>query len=433
MVHNRSSQGAWTVSADSHQQYRELCALSAAGELTAEEWSRLTKHLAGCSACRHLKERYERVVGLAMSALAAEAQQNSDEEGAQGSWSIDEAEARLLESLRNEPASSCIDSTPRLEFPKQRRVRRYAVAAMLFVACSVGGYLIGTLRAKGSAVINVPSRESAAQMAPGLAQPADQPTPNQSRPIKSEQDQVAKLLGEVRKSRMNSARLTDQLHQLEDQLAQRSADLDRSLQDRADLSRQLAQAQAASRSLETRLTTMSNKSLQDTAQSLGYKAQIEELNVAAEIKDTEIAQQQELLQHDRDIRNLIGARNLYIAEIYDVAKTGDTQKPFGRVFYTKDKSLVFYGYDLDQRHGLKKETAFQVWGRCGTDRDHDVSLGLLYRDDSNQKRWVLKYNDTRTIAKIDAVFVTVEPEGGSKRPTSKPMLIADLRLEPNHP
>jgi hypothetical protein len=121
-----------------------------------------------------------------------------------------------------------------------------------------------------------------------------------------------------------------------------------------------------------------------------------------------------------------------MAEIYDVAKTGDTQKPFGRVFYTKDKSLIFYGYDLDQQRGLKKAHAFQAWGR-GVDQQHDISLGLLYQDDASQERWVLKFNNVKTISQIDAVFVTVEPEGGSSKPSGKPLLFTSLRIDPNHP
>lgn len=42
--------------------------------------------------------------------------------------------------------------------------------------------------------------------------------------------------------------------------------------------------------------------------------------------------------HHRDIRDLIGARDLYITDIYDVAKTGKPAKPFDRVFHTKDRS-----------------------------------------------------------------------------------------------
>jgi hypothetical protein len=31
------------------------------------------------------------------------------------------------------------------------------------------------------------------------------------------------------------------------------------------------------------------------------------------------------------------------------------------------------------------------------------------------------------------VFVTVEPNGGSQRPSGKPLLFAYLRIHPNHP
>jgi hypothetical protein len=103
------------------------------------------------------------------------------------------------------------------------------------------------------------------------------------------------------------------------------------------------------------------------------------------------------------------------------------------VFYTKDKSLIFYGYDLDQQPGVKKAGVFQAWGGRGADRQHAVSLGLLYKDDANQKRWVLKFNDAKAISQIDAVFVTVEPEGGSTKPSGKPLLFTYLRLDPNHP
>jgi hypothetical protein len=248
-----------------------------------------------------------------------------------------------------------------------------------------------------------------------------------------EDNQNSTLRNQARTNQLEMTRLKDQLSQLQNELTKRSAGLDRSLQEWADLSRELTQAQANAQSLEARLKLAGVQTPSDSAQSLALKTQVNDLNAALEEKDKQVAEERELLQHDQDIRNLIGARNLYIAEIYDVAKNGSTQKPFGRVFYTKDKSLVFYGYDLDQQRGVKQASTFQAWGRRGADRQHDVSLGLFYQDDTSQKRWVLKSNDSRTISQIDAVFVTVEPAGGSKKPSGKPLLFTYLRLDPNHP
>ena len=167
------------------------------------------------------------------------------------------------------------------------------------------------------------------------------------------------------------------------------------------------------------------------------ETKIRELNAAIEDKDTALSEKdrmlaldQDFLAHDRDIRDLIGARNRYIADIFDTGENGKTAKQFGRLFYTKDRSLVFYGFDLDKQAGLKRNASFQVWG-SGSDKP-PVSLGLFYEDDKN-KRWILRCNDAKALARLDMVFVTMEPPGGSTKPTGKQLLRAYLQIPPNHP
>jgi hypothetical protein len=418
---------------DPHQEFQELCALSTTGELTAEEWARLSEHLIGCDACREAQRQYERVVAAAIPALAAESGADEDIESAPGSWSIEEAENTLMESLRGEPAPSRGRSISPSLSPRWRHARRYAAAAVILAACGLVGYRIGihqghrtdaSVAPAGSPAPSAPSRSDRSGAA-ALAAQGKKPAPAD--------DQAAALQSQGRQNQQELTKLRGELGQVEEELAERNANLDRSVEDRSELSRQLAQAQANAQSLEARLSIIGNQSAQDTLQSLALKAQVNDLKAEIEDKDKSIDEERELLDRDRDVRNLISARNLYIAEIYDVAQTGDTQKPFGRVFYTKDKSLIFYGYDLDQQPGVKKAAAFQAWGGRGADRQHAVSLGILYKDDANQKRWVLKFNDAKTISQIDAVFVTVEPEGGSAKPSGKPLLFTYLRLDPNHP
>ena len=137
---------------------------------------------------------------------------------------------------------------------------------------------------------------------------------------------------------------------------------------------------------------------------------------ALDQQQAEITKQQDLLDHDRDIRELMGARDLYIADVHDVGGTGETDKTYGRVFYTKGKSLIFYAYDLDQEAGLKTASTFQAWGRRGVDKQQALSLGVFYEDNTSKKRWILKFDDPKALATIDAVFVTVEPNGGSHHP-----------------
>jgi hypothetical protein len=419
--------------ADPHQEFQELCALSTTGELTAEEWARLTGHLSHCDSCREARRQYERLIATTIPALGAESSEHEDGEDAPSSWSVTEAEATLMETLRREPVFPVPHPVSRPVPPRWKHAFGFAAAAVILVACSLAGYRIGVLRRHGSAAAVEPAGPAALKVQPRLNPSAGANVPAQENRAAQADDQAAVLRKQARLNQGEIARLNDQLSQVEVELAERSADLDRSVEERADLNRKLAEAQSNAQSFDARLSLIGKETSGDTQQALALRGQVNDLNQAIEGKDKQIAESRELLDRDRDIRNLIGARNLYIAEIYDVGQSGDTQKPFGRVFYTKDKSLIFYGYDLDQQQGVKKAAAFQAWGGRGADRQHAVSLGLLYKDDANQKRWVLKSNDAKTISQIDAVFVTVEPEGGSAKPSGKPLLFTYLRLDPNHP
>jgi hypothetical protein len=432
-VENGSSYGAWTLSIDPHQEFQELCALSTTGELTAEEWTRLTEHLGHCEACRCAKKNYERLIAATIPALAVESEADQEDESAPGVWSIDDAEDSLMESLRGEPISKNGRSSVRPVSNQWKNALSYAVAAMILAAISFSAYRFGILRGHTPDAAATSTRTPESNTPPRPDPPATAAaTATGKRPV-PEDDRTAELRIQARRDHEEITGLKDQLAQLERELADRSADLDRSVEERADLIQKLSVAQTNAQSLEAKLSLIGKETSEDTQHALALKGEVNDLNKAIEERDKQIVESKELLDRDHDIRNLIGARDLYIAEIYDVGQSGDTQKPFGRVFYTKDKSLIFYGYDLDQQPGVKKAGAFQAWGGRGADRQHAVSLGLLYKDDANQKRWVLKFNDAKTISQIDAVFVTVEPEGGSAKPSGKPLLFTYLRLDPNHP
>ena len=50
-----------------------------------------------------------------------------------------------------------------------------------------------------------------------------------------------------------------------------------------------------------------------------------------------------------------------------------------------------------------------------------------------QKGQPRQHFDPQKLDEIDAVFVTVEPNGGSPNPSGKPFLFAYLKVNPNHP
>jgi len=204
-------------------------------------------------------------------------------------------------------------------------------------------------------------------------------------------------------------------------------------QEKDELTEKLETAQSNSRSLQEKLDSLAQQSAQDAVRAKASEAKVSDLTRELQEQQGELEQRDELLAHDRDIREVIGARDFHIAEIYDVAGTGESRKPYGRVFYTRGKSLIFYAYDLDQQTELKRASTFQAWGRRSPERQQAINLGVFYEDNVTKKRWILKCDDPKTLAQIDAVFVTIVPDGGSHKPSSKPLLFAYLKVDPNHP
>jgi hypothetical protein len=202
--------------------------------------------------------------------------------------------------------------------------------------------------------------------------------------------------------------------------------------ERNSLAQRLEAAEGWVRAAKAELESAQQDRSRAEAQDSSLAEQIKGLNAELDRTQT-INKQDDLLAHDRDIRDLMGARDLYIAEVYDVGRDGKTEKPRGRVFYTKGKSLVFYAYDLDQQPGVTSAKTFQAWGRRGGNIQEALNLGIFYEDSAAKKRWVLKFDDPKTLEQIDAVFVTVEPNGGSEKPSGKPLLSAYLKIDANHP
>jgi hypothetical protein len=195
----------------------------------------------------------------------------------------------------------------------------------------------------------------------------------------------------------------------------------------------LHDAQQNYEAVQQELTALKAQRQQDQVHYASLEIEVTDLHQRLTDSENRVKDSTQYLAQDRDIRELMGARQLYIADVNDMDATGQLRRPFGRVFYTKGKSLVFYAFDLDQQPGVR-EASFQAWAHEGSDRTHPVSLGIFYVDSEANRRWALKTEDPKLLAEINSVFVTVEPKGGSQKPTGKQLLYAYLKSEvPNHP
>ncbi len=436
-----------------HDDFLELCAASTSGDLTDDEQKRLREHLAICASCREALRHYESIVSDVIPAIAAGEEPGRVHED--GTWSHEQqeqAEKALFDRLAGEEKHPPGETGRRngssilphciLPFSSESTWRHvwmlYAAGILLFCALSFFAYRVGMHRAADIAKRPQPQPTNldAVSTQPSLEEQLSDAGHDRA-VVNTEIAQRDKKIADLRRQ---LARQSSEINDMKAAQSRFENDLRAGDASRQDLSQQkneltekLESAQNNSHSLQKKLVSLAGQSAQDAAHAKASDAKVKDLTRQLQDRESALERQDELLAHDRDIRELMGARDLYIAEVYDVAGTGETKKPYGRVFYTRGKSLIFYAYDLDQQSELKRASAFQAWGRRGPDRQQAINLGIFYEDNASRKRWILKCDDPKSLAQIDAVFVTVEPNGGSHKPSSKPLLFAYLKVNPNHP
>jgi len=439
---------------DSHEEFLELGAVSTSGDLTEEERKRLEEHLAGCPSCREALKEYEAAVSSTVPAIVSELAQEVPTDDP--SWSVEKAEAaffRRLDKEENTGASRIAKEVEETSPPVSHRLTPYprtnwnhlwmvyAAGILLCAALGIAAYRIGMRRGGESARLTPPAAmpnvtgsipeqlsDAGHEHAQLVAQMMEQgkTIADLRRQVQEESAEISKLKG------MSAAPGSTALDSVRGDATPRA--------EVAHSSEELKVAQTQMEEMQKKLDAQEAKRSEMLARANTLESKVGDLT--SQLRQREgtidqqsgtIAEQRELLEHDRDIRDLMGARELYVVEVYDVARTGKTNKPYGRVFYTKGKSLIFYAYDLDQQPGLMNASTFQAWGRRGPDKEQALNLGIFYVDNDSKKRWVLKSTDPKTLEEIDAVFVTIEPKGGSHHPSGKQLLFASLRISPNHP
>ncbi len=431
-----------------HDEFVELCAVSTSGQLTEEDQRRLQEHLAVCSSCREALQQYEAIIRHAIPAIAEEETPENLDAG--GTWSEKQAESALFERIAREEGKPRIERSGPIQVRHQNSSRRvlspasaaawrsvwalYAAGILLFIALGFCAYQVGIRRGTNAAKVTAahPDTQSQISLEEKLSDAS-----HEREVARARVEQRDTVIADLRRQLEQQSAKMDQMKPAreESDAALRNADAGRQelIQKQTEAEQKFSAAQLTAQALQTKLDSIAEQSSQDAKRAATLDAKVDELTSLLHQRDATVDQQQELLAHDRDIRELMGARDLYVAEVYDVARTGATQKPYGRVFYTKGKSLTFYAYDLDQQTVAKNASTFQVWGRRGPDREQAFPLGIFYEDNVSKKRWVLNLDDPKLLAQIDAVFVTIEPNGGSRKPSGKPLLFTYLRMDPNHP
>jgi hypothetical protein len=423
----------------------DLCLDYLTGELSVDERQSFEDHLGECSLCQQSVKEYRTILRSAVPLVANEAV--DDLTLGPVSWDFEVGEKRLyaaietqggtrgpLEHLpdgtRHVPGKTSEESLAKFLLPSNLIVQ-LAAAASLILALALGMYIyrIGLKRGREQSLVVAQSNSDSASRQAQLERLANERDQLESS-LRDRELSISGLRAQLKEERKKNEELQTTLdsegQEVREQTEKVSAE-------RNTLANRVADEQALLAATEKKLDAVERAKTSDALRVTSLENQIHFMSQLLKDKDTTIDEQQRFLASDRDIRDLMGARDLYIAEVYDVGGNGKRRKPYGRVFYTKGKSLIFYAYDLDQQPGVKEASTFQAWGLRGPDRNAALNLGVMYVDNSTNKRWVLRFDDPGALQKVNAVFVTVEPNGGSPAPRGKQVLFAYLGEEPNHP
>lgn len=429
-----------------HEWYEELCALATAGALMPAESELLATHLKICTECNEAFGQYKNIATHGMPLLADCFSVPSSEDFSDGNLTnrnaFDEqaALARLMGAAgKKEPQGGSLPMTASGKSSLARSVIRGLVAASLVAGASVGAYSLGAhsanQRLRGENLKWKSAKSSLERVT------AEKQTLKMA--MRAEQRQIAALEQQAAVDKHSTKQLRADVETGTEHLASLTAAMiaakQKSETQLAVLSQQ--QEKNASRlrdalnryqTAEEELHTLRSQHRKDLNHLASMETRVDWLTVANSYATNRARIDERYLAADKDIRDLMAARHLYIADIMDVNEHGQSRKPFGRVFYTRNKSLLFYAYDLDHQFGVKQTSTFQVWGRAGANGKHIINLGILYMDSRTKRRWTLRVDNPKQLTQLNSIFVTIERHQ-TKRPTGKPFLYASLQREPNLP
>jgi len=406
-----------------HEHYEELCALLPIGQLSAEEYQELVEHLRGCPSCRHTTDDFSVILGE-MPVGDADV-----DERALVALQRDSYRDRFLKRAVAEgiPFSDAV-MRPRFSVRTWSWPRLKVMPALATAAITVIVFLslqLFRIRNEAVQVNQTPSAHHSANVVLKSNRQDEQALSQLEAKIDAlenltaqQQNTISDLKIELNKSRADSETARREVSRSADQFAQ--------------LQKNAIDTQGALDSAKADLRrTRSEKDSVDAA-LVDQQFKISEL--AAQVKEKEAAAEREhqLTSVAKDVRELMGARNLHIVDVSDIDGNGRSKRSFGRVFLVEGKSLIFYAFDLGDR-GNPAKVSFQAWGQLEGRQTVAKDLGVFYVDDHTQKRWVLKVNDPDKLSAINSVFVTVEPLGGGNRPSGKKLLYAFLGTQANHP
>lgn len=423
------------------EKMKETCCLYALGELSPEENLSLEKHLRNCQECRALVGEFERIVFFDLPSVAVLRSCGSVPEDVD-SISGDE----LLRNIRE-----------RAKTPFEQRERRFSAQNACFAPPTMSRS--GMLRFAGLsalaagwllAAVVILAHGRTRPRVHGLENTISQQKGSDRQALEAEHARLGVKLkaaganvetlkrkleavsGRVRTGQSELSRLRTQYRDLNGSFFDLNSKLE---QEESLLERRSAEVQftrdelnseiAAKDSLQRRLFDVSRRLDKQTQELARLERVAAEVPAAYPLTQATVS--------EGEAREILGARDLHIFDVHDVDDSGKASRVYGRVYYVNHSQLIFYAFDLPRLEKNHRLVAFQAWGFRQPTSSNVESLGLFYLDSATLNRWALRVSDPGILSRIDTLFVTIEPPGGSRVPKGRRLLMASLAGPPNHP
>jgi hypothetical protein len=414
-----------------HERFEELSAAASIGQASGAELAELQQHFSECDDCEEAYSDFLRInayqyAGTRKHELGREEAIGCIDSNLLRQRFLKKAEAKGIVFSHGTVASM---PEPRIE-PRSatawRASWRLPVAASVLVAfAAVGGYRFGIRNTVTHVPAVAPAPTKAAEES---RQVAIVRLEAKNRGLTSEVESLTasltdsssafkRLQSSSAVSKKERSFLVATLKQRETAIADLQARLDQTRVEVASVRADLDKAQSVNQ----------GALVED-------QVRIRELSDQLAEKSAALDRERELLSAGRDVRDLMAARNLHIVDVFDTDPRGKARPAFGRIFFTEGKSLLFYAYDLSDERIQDAGYHYRVWGKKEGPSQRARDLGIFYSDDKSQRRWVFKYDDPKILSEIDSVFVTIEsPSDGLSQPRGDKLMYAYLKGQPNHP
>ena len=414
----------------SHESFEELSALATTGDLDEEQFRRLQEHLLECSECRTAYDDFHFIVEQGLPVL--------EPGGVRARLPRFGLKRRFAERIRKEGIGFARSGSrwwARWRVLEVTGIFLLVLLGMNYAWHSSGSDQAGSAEAaRQVALLNsrlADLQDQLSELRERQAAPASSPSVPEPRPSERERD-LEKLL--VRAEEDLRVAIDDKersITGLAAQLEQTRREADAANVESASTRRTLQDAERTLSGAKREIESYRNTASASKAIITEQETRLNQLNERVRSQTETIQREQDLLAAGRDIRDLMGARDLKIIDVIDVDPSSKGRPIPGRIFYTRGKSLIFYAYDLQTKG--KPTDVFQVWGKKDGRTQPARSLGIFYVDDLAQNRWMMKFEDPKVLTEIDQVFVTVEPRV-SRQPNGKQLLSAAFLNEAaNHP